>query len=281
MMTNKRILVTGANGYLGRHVVNYLLEAGCEVLASDFRFEGLDERAIRVSEPIFSNDPELFHKLGEPDACIHLAWRDGFKHNSSAHMEDLSKHFSFVKNMLDGGLKQIAVMGSMHEVGYWEGAVDENTPTNPMSQYAIAKNALRQSITVLAKEYENVTLQWLRGYYITGDDELSNSIFAKIIQAEREGKETFPFTSGKNKYDFIDIQDMAADIACAVMQNEVDGIINCCSGEPMSLADRVENFIADHDFKIKLQYGAFPDRPYDSPAIWGDASKIKKIRAMF
>lgn len=280
-MTNKKILVTGANGYLGRHVVRYLLDAGCEVLAADIRFEGMDERAIQVKEPIFSGDPDLYQKVGAPDACIHMAWRDGFKHNSPAHMMDLSSHFTFLKNMLDGGLKQIAVMGSMHEVGYWEGAVDENTPTNPMSQYAIAKNALRQSLFLLAKEYDNVAVQWLRGYYITGDDELSNSIFAKIMQAEKEGKPTFPFTSGKNKYDFIDIKEMAADISCAVMQREVTGIINCCSGEPMSLAERVEAFIKEHGYKIKLEYGAFPDRPYDSPAIWGDAEKIKKIRAMF
>ncbi len=280
-MKNKKILVTGANGYLGRHVVKYLLDAGCEVLAADIRFEGMDERAIQVKEPIFSGDPDLYQKVGAPDACIHMAWRDGFKHNSPAHMTDLSNHFTFLKNMLDGGLKQIAVMGSMHEVGYWEGAVDENTPTNPMSQYAIAKNALRQSLFLLAKDYDDVAVQWLRGYYITGDDELSNSIFAKIMQAEKEGKATFPFTSGKNKYDFIDIKEMAADISCAVMQREVTGIINCCSGEPMSLADRVEAFIKEHDYKIKLEYGAFPDRPYDSPAIWGDAKKIKQIRAMF
>lgn len=276
---SKKILVTGANGYLGRHVVRHLLEAGCEVLAADVRFDGVDERAVRVQEPIFSNEPDLYERMGKPDACIHMAWRDGFKHNSPAHMQDLSAHYNFVRNMLAGGLKQIAVMGSMHEVGYWEGAVDENTPTNPMSLYGIAKDALRRAVLMLAKEYEGATVQWIRGYYITGDDQLNNSIFAKLMQAEQEGKETFPFTSGKNKYDFLDIQEMVEDIVCVIMQDEIDGIINCCSGKPVSLADKVESFIQEHDYKIRLEYGAFPDRPYDSPAIWGDASKIKQIKA--
>ena len=60
-------------------------------------------------------------------------------------------------------------------------------------------------------------------------------------------------------------------------ENEVTGIINVCTGEPMSLAKRVEGFIRDHRFDIKLKYGAFPDRPYDSPGVWGDTAKIKSI----
>ena len=70
---------------------------------------------------------------------------------------------------------------------------------------------------------------------------------------------------------------MARQISACVMQREVAGIINCCSGEPISLADKVESFIKEHGFDIKLDYGAFPDRAYDSPAVWGDAEKIQKI----
>ena len=61
------------------------------------------------------------------------------------------------------------------------------------------------------------------------------------------------------------------------MQNEVVGIINCCTGKPMSLAERVEQFIKEHNLDINLEYGAFPDRPYDSPCEYGDPVKIKTI----
>lgn len=272
----KRVLVTGANGYIGRHVVSALLDMGQEVLASDFSFEGVDERAERVEEPIFSGNPNIYKKLGSPDVCIHLAWRNGFVHNHDSHIQDLPEHYIFVKNMIQGGVPQLAVMGTMHEVGYWEGAINESTPTNPISLYGIAKNALRQMAFALAKD-SNTTVNWLRAYYILGDDKKSNSIFAKIVRWEEEGKASFPFNSGKNKYDFIDVEELAKQIAAASIQDKVDGIINCCTGVPISLGEKVQEFIEEHNYKIRPEYGAFPDRPYDSPGIWGDATKITEI----
>lgn len=272
----KKVLVTGANGYIGTHVVNELLKKGYNVYASDIRFDYVDQRATRVTTPIFSGDKDIYEKLGSPDICIHLAWRNGFVHNSETHIEDLYSHYTFLKNMITGGLKQLSVMGTMHEIGYWEGAIDENTPTNPSSMYGIAKNTLRQLVTLITKE-NPVKMNWLRAYYITGDDLRSNSIFAKIVKMEQEGKEKFPFTTGTNKYDFIDIEQLAEQIVAASIQTEISGIINCCSGNPITLSDKVEEFIEKNNFHIKLEYGAFPDREYDSKEVWGDSSKIKLI----
>ena len=276
MRTKMKVLVTGANGYIGRHVVSALLDMGHEVLASDFCFDGIDERAKQIKVPIFSGDENIYEQVGRPDACIHMAWRNGFVHNSETHIQDLPNHFIFIKNMIEGGLPQLAVMGTMHEVGYWEGAITEDTPTNPTSLYGIAKNALRQ-MTFLLATGKDVKIDWLRAYYILGDDKKSNSLFAKIVGWEEEGKETFPFNSGKNKYDFISVDELASQIATASTQDEIHGVINCCTGNPVSLADKVDEFIKEHGFKIRPEYGAFPDRPYDSPAVWGDAEKIKKI----
>lgn len=66
-------------------------------------------------------------------------------------------------------------------------------------------------------------------------------------------------------------------IAAVVEQENISGIINCCSGQPISLAERVESFIKENGLNIQLDYGAFPDRPYDSPCVYGDNSKIKSI----
>ena len=106
---------------------------------------------------------------------------------------------------------------------------------------------------------------------------MSFNIFTKICSAAQGGKETFPFNTGKNLYDFITVDELAVQIAACVMQSEVAGIINCCTGQPVSLADKVEAFIREHGYTIRLEYGAFPDRPYDSPGVWGDAAKIQKI----
>lgn len=273
---SKKILVTGAGGYIGRFVVKELCGRGFEVVAADVRADGIDSRAQIIRENIFSGSEKIFEELGSPDVCIHMAWRDGFVHNSPNHMGDLSSHYAFLCNMISGGLKRLAVMGTMHEIGYYEGAIDENTPCNPISMYGIAKDALRRSVFLLEKQ-KGFCLQWLRAFYIYGDDKRNNSVFSKLTTAAEEGKKTFPFTSGKNKYDFISVEELAKQIAAASVQTDVSGIINCCTGTPVSLADKVESFIKDHGFDIKLDYGAFPDRPYDSPAVWGDAEKINKI----
>lgn len=273
----KTILLTGSNGYIGRHVSQVLQSMGAKVIAIDRSVDETIEADMHLAVDIFGPVEDVISKLGfVPDACLHLAWRDGFNHNSLAHMQDLSGHFDFLVSLQAIGVKQIAVMGSMHEVGYWEGAINENTPCNPQSLYGVAKNALRQSLDLKFTK-EDVIFQWIRGYYIYGDDEGAQSIFGKLLRAAREGQKTFPFTTGKNKYDFLPIKEFVHQIASVVMQDEVSGIINCCSGAPMSLAERIEKFIKENDLDIILEYGAFPDRPYDSPSVWGDSSRIDMI----
>ena len=270
-----KILVTGANGYLGQGIVRSILNNGHCVVATDFNTQFVDERAERIGCNLFEVDnPYSF--FGEPDVLLHLAWRDGFVHYSSAHIDDLPKHYAFIKKMVDGGIQQVAVMGSMHEIGFFEGSINESTPCHPTTPYGIAKNALRDLTQMICKQ-KNIVFQWLRGYYIVGNSKFGSSIFSKITAAVDVGKTEFPFTLGQNQYDFIDYPDFCAQVAAVVGQKNEQGIINICSGKPEKLADRVERFIKENDYRIKLQYGAFPDRPYDSKAIWGNDTKIRKI----
>lgn len=270
-----KILVTGANGYMGTGIVKQLLDDEFKIVATDIVTDRVDERAEKIDGNIFeiTNPYECF---GKPDVLLHLAWRDGFKHNSENHLADLPLHYKFISQMMRAGVKRVCILGTMHEVGFYEGAINENTPTAPESLYGISKNALRDAVRLEAENCGCI-FQWIRGFYIVGNTTAGCSIFSKITQAENEGKTEFPFTMGTNQYDFIDYDEFCTQVAATVEQQDINGIINCCSGQPMRLGERVEQFIRDNNYNIKLKYGAFPDRPYDSKAVWGNNNKIVEI----
>jgi len=271
-----KILVTGANGYLGQGIVKRLLDDGTDVIAACHRAtDCVDSRAEIIKCDLFAlEDP--YTALGEPEVVLHLAWRNGFIHNAPSHLEELPRHYAFLKRMTEGGVRRLAVMGSMHEVGFFEGSINENTPTHPMSLYGISKDALRNAALLLGRD-AGIPVQWLRGYYIVGNSDYGSSIFSKITAAEKKGQKLFPFTSGLNQWDFIDYEDFCTQTVAAVEQTAVTGVINICSGRPEKLSERVERFIRENGYKIKLDYGKFPDRPYDSKAVWGDDSRIRAI----
>lgn len=270
-----KVLVTGAKGYIGQGVVKELLKRNIETIITDFKIEDDDKNVICKETNLFNLEAP-YGFFGKPDIVIHLAWRDGFKHNSINHIMDFPLHYVFLSKMIEAGVKRVCVMGSMHEIGFYEGSIEENTPCNPQSLYGISKNALRQSVELRAKEFECEFL-WLRGYYIVGNSHAGCSIFSKITSAAENGEKEFPFTLGQNQFDFIDYEEFCRQIVSAALQDQVLGIVNCCSGKPEKLADRVERFIRENHYNIKLKYGEFPDRPYDSKAVWGNNKKITEI----
>ncbi|MET0861302.1 MAG: NAD(P)-dependent oxidoreductase [Microbacterium sp.] len=279
-MSKQHILVTGASGYIGRHLVTALLDHGAQVTAVVRRQRAylIDDRATIVEADVLADALDLSGlSTTVPDAVVHLAWQDGFRHDAPSHIRNLSAHFRFLERVSHWGVNRITVLGTMHEVGYWEGPIDALTPTNPRSLYGIAKDALRRSVFIAIAP--QTTVQWLRCFYIYGDDANNQSIFTKLLDADSRGESTLPFTTGKNLYDFIEVDELGQQIATVALRADVSGIINCCSGVPVSLADKVERFIQDKGLSIRLGYGAFPDRAYDSPGVWGDASRIQEIMA--
>lgn len=276
-----KVAITGASGYIGRHVVLRASEVGCEVLgicypnvADELSLPNVQMKTLNILE---ATQEEVNQVFEGQDACLHLAWQAGFNHQDPSHIANVLKHYYFIEKLINAGIKNISIAGTMHEIGYHVGEVNANTPCNPINPYGIAKNFLRQAVSALCDK-NGVTLKWLRMFYITGDDEKSNSIFSKILAAEARGDERFPLNSGEMLYDFISIGDLATQLVDAATDFEFSGIINCCSGKPISLRNAVENFIATKQLKIRPEYNVFPHRPYDSYAIWGETRSIQAIQ---
>lgn len=275
------IVITGGNGYIGRNLAKFLVNTEHKItLISRNNALKTDKLLLKNVKylyfDIFSNNSNMYEMLEKPDVLVHLAWESGFMHNESSHYNNVIKHINFIENMLKGGLRNLAIAGTMHEIGYFVGEVDENTPANPQNLYGIAKNFLRQTTEILCKNY-SATYQWFRFFYIYGDDIHNNSIFTKILRAYQENKKSFDLNSGELLYDFIHIDTLASQISSVISQTKVNGIINCCTGNPVSLKTMVNNFIKDNNLSITVEYNKFPIRPYDSRAIWGSNKKINLI----
>lgn len=279
----KKILLLGANGYIGSHLTKYLVNSHkeFEVIAVsrhntnikdvDCKFIKFD---IRESETV-ENAYEFF---GKPDICIDLAWENNFDHQSECHLLNAAYHYAFLKKIMGGGVYQVCVTGSFREYGNFQGKVSESYECEPLNLYTLGKKCLKRALEIYAIE-KNICLQWVRPFTVWGDEELNGSILNKILKWEAEGKKTFPFTMGDEMYDYIHVNDLVQDIVSVISQNCIGGVINLGSGQPTRLKDKVEQFILDNNLAIRPEYGAYKRRDYDTPVIYADMEKLEDIKS--
>jgi len=282
----KKVLVTGATGFVGHHVVRELLKKDCRIIASSANEEKARQkdwfdRVAYVPFDIASiNDSvdyyELFHR---PDLVIHLAWEGLPNYKSLFHLQDnLPRHLQFLSNLVANGLTDLTVTGTCLEYGMQEGALREDMQPHPSNPYAIAKNELRKALGMLQQQHL-FSLKWVRLFYMYGKGQNPNSLLSQLDKALANGDEVFNMSKGDQTRDYLPVESVAAYIVKIALQNKVTGIVNCCSGEPLSVIDLVRNYLQKNNKSISLNAGYYPYPDYEPLHFWGDNSKLKTILA--
>ena len=162
-----KILVTGASGYIGNHVIGELLRQGHAVIATSTGKQSAGQKAwfpqvAFVEYSLEQAGPEnLFTHFHEPDLLIHLAWQGLPNYKELFHISrNLFQQFNFIQNLIVHGLKDVTVTGTCFEYGMQSGALSEDMTALPQNPYAIAKDSLRKFLEVLKTKHA-FNLKWL------------------------------------------------------------------------------------------------------------------------
>lgn len=280
-----RVAVTGANGFIGRHVTAALLARGAEVVAvtrggaAAPRTDGAEQ--VRLD--MFAAAPEDFDRLGRPDAIVHLAWGGLPDYMSLRHFEDeLPGHYRFCRTMVKAGLPALLVTGTCYEYGLTDGCLDERLEAVPANPYALAKTTLRRQLEFLQQETP-FALTWARLFYIHAADQAPTSILPLLAAAVARGDAVFPMSKGEQLRDYLPIGEVAdaltALTALTAHGGGGGGIVNVCSGRPISIRALVESWIAQNGWPIAPDLGRYPYPTYEPLAFWGDRRKLDRLLA--
>ena len=279
-----KILVTGATGFIGNYVVLELLKNNCQVVASSVSEEKAKSFSwfsqveyIPFDLASFDNTTDYYTFFNRPDALIHLAWEGLPNYKASFHYEvNLPRHFSFLKNMLQHGLASLSVTGTCFEYGMQEGMLSENMLSSPANPYAQAKDTLRQQLEQLQQTIP-FNYKWIRLFYTHGKGQNPNSLLSQLQKALDEKAPVFNMSGGEQVRDYLPVEKVAEYIVKIALQDKVNGIINCCSGQPVSVKQLVEKYLQERKASIQLNLGFYPYTDYEPMAFWGDNSKLNGI----
>lgn len=279
----KKVLVTGATGFIGNYVIKELLKHDVEIVATSSDEEKAkkflwfdDVQYVQfdfAQMDSFTNCFQLFH---QPDILIHLAWEGLPNYTSSFHTEiNLPRHKALIEDLIRNGLKDITVTGTCLEYGMQEGCLNEDMPALPLNSYAVAKNELRIFVEQLQKKY-SFSFKWVRLFYMYGKSQNPNSLLSQLDKAFQNGDEVFNMSSGEQTRDYLPVEQVAKYIVQVALQSNVEGVINCCSGVPVTVRNFVEEHLKKVGKSIKLNFGYYPYTDYEPMHFWGSKEKLKQ-----
>ena len=277
-----KVLVTGATGFVGRHLVAALLARGCEVRAVARNAETARsmpwiEDVEFVSADIHAADLNVVALTEGIDALVHLAWPGLPNYRALFHFEhNLMADYRFIKSAVEAGVQQVLVTGTCFEYGMQSGPLSESTEPRPSNPYGLAKHTLHLFLQNLQQE-QPFTLQWARLFYLHGAGQNPNSLLAALDRAIDSGEPTFNMSAGEQLRDFLAIETAASHLAAILHQRDFDGVVNCASGQPVSVRALVEQRLRERGATLDLNLGHYPYPTHEPMAFWAVVERLQKL----
>ncbi|MGO9566341.1 MAG: NAD-dependent epimerase/dehydratase family protein [Desulfomonilaceae bacterium] len=276
-----KIAVTGASGFIGRHVLVELAEREVEIVAvtrDTARLTDLDAQLTIVAMDLSLAKENCFDLLGRPDGLIHLAW-DGLPNYSSLHHFEieLTRQYRFLKAMVKAGLDSMLVTGTCFEYGMQSGPLSEDLPTMPNNPYGHAKDALRRQLEFLQAAH-GFNFTWTRLFYMYGEGQSDTALYPQLRQAVRRGDRIFNMSGGEQLRDYLPVRAVARHIVGLALDCCNAGVVNVCSGQPVSIRKLVEGWLEENGWRIELNLGNYPYPDYEPMAFWGDRVLLDSLR---
>ena len=272
------MLVTGASGCIGRHVLPRLIDNGWEICAVSSRAVDADTR-VRWCRADLIGSNAAAEALAEfrPSHLLHLAWyiapgRWAFATDNFAWVDASMR---LLRAFADAGGRRVVTAGSCLEYDWSHGYCSEDrTPSHPHTTYGVCKHALQLLTTEFAAR-NGLSSAWARVFFLYGPHEHPDRLVSSVIRSLLANQPA-RCSHGNQVRDYLYVQDVA-DAFVALLDSDVQGPLNVASGRPITLREiavRASELLHQRDL---LQLGAIPAAPTDLPLVVADVSRAARV----
>lgn len=270
-----KVLLIGHSGFIGQSLLKILIKKKINLFVTKYNNLKIP-KSTKIKIIDLKNKKNL-NVLNNFDLIIHAAWNGLDNYNSKKHTNSiLSENYKFLKKLINLGGKNIVVLGSCFEIGNCSGEVDENIEMRPNTHYGKAKKKLFSNLIKL-KNKQLFNLTWIRIFYLYGNTQRKESLFSQIRISENKKKIFFDLTNGMQERDYMHVNTLAKKIIQLSFLKKNIGIINVCSGNPISVKNLVLRWKKRFKWQIKFNFGIKSLRKYEPKSFWGSVKKLRKV----